>query len=58
MKPRLRNGERRPQEILYDQDETLWLDVDDRDEIIWHPAFLDFAKLLRISASTLLAVHP
>ena len=33
-----------PEEILYDRMKTVWLDVDDRGEIIWHPMFLDFAR--------------
>lgn len=32
-----------PEEILYDRMKTVWLETDDRGEIIWHPVFLDFA---------------
>ncbi|HWP83913.1 MAG TPA: DDE-type integrase/transposase/recombinase, partial [Terriglobia bacterium] len=32
-----------PAEILYDRMRTVWVGVDDRGEIIWHPVFLDFA---------------
>ena len=32
-----------PQEILYDRMKTVWLETDDRGEIIWNPVFLDFA---------------
>jgi transposase len=33
-----------PEEILYDRMRTVWLGIDDRGEIIWHPVFLDFAR--------------
>ena len=33
-----------PEEILYDRMKTVWLDTDARDEIVWHPVFLDFAR--------------
>ena len=33
-----------PEEILYDRMRTIWQGSDDRDEIIWHPMFLDFAR--------------
>jgi DNA replication protein DnaC len=33
-----------PEEILYDRMKTVWLDTDERDEVIWHPVFLDFAR--------------
>ena len=29
---------------LYDRMKTVWLDIDDRGEIVWHPMFLDFAR--------------
>jgi transposase len=32
-----------PAEILYDRMRTVWVDVDERGEIVWHPVFLDFA---------------
>jgi transposase len=32
-----------PVEILYDRMRTVWVDVDERGEIVWHPVFLDFA---------------
>jgi transposase len=32
-----------PEEILYDRIRTVWLGADERDEIVWHPVFLDFA---------------
>jgi transposase len=32
-----------PAEILYDRMRTVWIDVDERGEIVWHPVFLDFA---------------
>jgi len=33
-----------PAEILYDRMKTVWLDTDERGEIVWHPVFLDFAR--------------
>jgi len=33
-----------PEEILYDRMKTVWLDLDEREEIVWHPVFLDFAR--------------
>lgn len=33
-----------PEEILYDRIKTVWLGTDERQEIIWHPVFLDFAQ--------------
>jgi transposase len=33
-----------PDEILYDRMKTVWLKMDDRGEIVWHPVFLDFAR--------------
>jgi hypothetical protein len=33
-----------PEEILYDRMKTVWLETDERGEIVWHPVFLDFAK--------------
>jgi len=33
-----------PEEILYDRMKTVWLDVDERGEIVWHPVFRDFAS--------------
>jgi hypothetical protein len=33
-----------PDEILYDRMRTVWLGTDERQEIIWHPVFLDFAQ--------------
>jgi len=33
-----------PEEILYDRMKTVWLETDERGEIIWHPVFLDFAR--------------
>jgi len=33
-----------PQEILYDRMKTVWLETDERGEIVWHPVFLDFAR--------------
>jgi len=33
-----------PEEILYDRMKTVWLGTDERDEIVWHPVFLDFAR--------------
>jgi hypothetical protein len=33
-----------PEEILYDRMKTVWLETDDRGEIVWHPVFLDFAR--------------
>jgi hypothetical protein len=32
-----------PEEIPYDRMKTVWIDIDDRGEIIWHPVFLGFA---------------
>jgi len=33
-----------PEEILYDRMRTVWLETDERGEIVWHPVFLDFAR--------------
>jgi hypothetical protein len=33
-----------PGEILYDRMKTVWLETDERGEIVWHPVFLDFAR--------------
>lgn len=33
-----------PEEILYDRMKTVWVDLDERGEIVWHPVFLDFAR--------------
>jgi hypothetical protein len=33
-----------PEEILYDRMKTVWLDIDDRGEIVWQPVFLDFSR--------------
>lgn len=33
-----------PEEILYDRMKTVWLGMDERGEIVWHPVFLDFAR--------------
>lgn len=33
-----------PEEILYDRMKTVWMDLDDRGEIVWNPVFLDFAR--------------
>jgi transposase len=33
-----------PQEILYDRMKTVWLETDERGEIVWNPVFLDFAR--------------
>ena len=33
-----------PEEILYDRMKTVWIGIDDRGEIVWHPVFLDFAR--------------
>lgn len=33
-----------PEEILYDRMKTVWQGSDERGEIIWNPAFLDFAR--------------
>jgi transposase len=33
-----------PDEILYDRMKTVWLETDERGEIVWHPVFLDFAR--------------
>ena len=33
-----------PAEILYDRMKTVWLETDERGEIVWHPVFLDFAR--------------
>src|SRR5690348_9094516 len=32
------------EEILYDRMKTVWLDTDERGEIVWNPVFLDFAR--------------
>jgi transposase len=28
-----------PEEILYDRMKTMWLETDERSEIVWHPVF-------------------
>jgi transposase len=33
-----------PEEILYDRMKTVWLDTDERGEIVWNPVFLDLAR--------------
>jgi transposase len=33
-----------PEEILYDRMKTVWLESDERGEIVWSPMFLDFAR--------------
>ncbi|HVP42931.1 MAG TPA: IS21 family transposase [Terriglobales bacterium] len=33
-----------PEEILYDRMKTVWLETDERGEVVWHPVFLDFAR--------------
>jgi transposase len=33
-----------PEEILYDRMRTVWQEVDERGEIVWHPVFQDFAR--------------
>lgn len=33
-----------PEEILYDRMKTVWLETDAREEIVWNPVFLDFAR--------------
>ena len=33
-----------PEEILYDRMKTVWVELDERGEIVWHPVFLDFAR--------------
>lgn len=33
-----------PEEILYDRMKTVWLEMDERGEVVWHPVFLDFAR--------------
>ena len=33
-----------PAEILYDRMKTVWLETDERGEIVWHPVFLDFVR--------------
>ncbi len=33
-----------PEEILYDRMKTVWLETDERGEIVWNPVFLDFAR--------------
>ena len=40
----LREPDGVPEEILYDRMKTVWLEIDDRGEIVWHPVFLDFAR--------------
>jgi transposase len=32
------------EEILYDRMKTVWLEIDERGEVVWHPVFLDFAR--------------
>ncbi len=40
-----------PEEILYDRMKTVWLETDERGEIVWHPVFLDFAGYITEPAS-------
>jgi transposase len=32
-----------PEEILYDRMKTVWVEIDDRGEVVWNAVFLDFA---------------
>jgi len=32
-----------PEEILYDRMKTVWVELDERGEVVWNPVFLDFA---------------
>ena len=32
-----------PEEILYDRMKTVWMEIDERGEVVWNPVFLDFA---------------
>jgi len=32
-----------PEEILYDRMKTVWTEINERGEVVWHPVFLDFA---------------
>jgi len=33
-----------PEEILYDRMKTVWVEIDERGEVVWNPVFLDFAR--------------
>jgi transposase len=33
-----------PGEILYDRMKTVWIETDERGDIVWNPVFLDFAR--------------
>lgn len=33
-----------PEQILYDRMKTVWMEIDERGEIVWNPVFLDFAR--------------
>jgi transposase len=33
-----------PHEILYDRMKTVWIETDERGEIVWNPVFLDFSR--------------
>jgi transposase len=33
-----------PEQILYDRMRTVWMDIDDRGEVVWNPVFLDFSR--------------
>jgi transposase len=33
-----------PEEVLYDRMKTVWVEIDDRGEVVWNPLFLDFAR--------------
>jgi transposase len=33
-----------PEEILYDRMKTVWMEIDERGEVVWNPVFLDFAR--------------
>ena len=33
-----------PEEILYDRMKTVWVEIDERGEVVWNPVFVDFAR--------------
>ena len=45
-----------PEEILYDRMKTVWLETDERGEIVWNPVFLDFARYWGFTAAAVPAV--
>ena len=45
-----------PEEILYDRMKTVWLETDERGEIVWNPVFSGLRTLLGFHAAAVTAV--